>query len=63
MSICRIRKNIHGEYEVPEKNPHPLENDCLYFTDDKDDAIGTAKMMHGDDVQCVFRSGTYQSEL
>lgn len=55
MSRITIRKNVDGEFEVPA--PTKAE---LYFTDDKDDAIGTARMIHGDDVECVFRSGTYQ---
>ena len=33
-----------------------------YYTDDKDDAIGTAKAEHGRDIQIVHRSKVYGVE-
>jgi len=55
----QIRRNIDGEYEVPSLNSKG-ELD-IYFTDDKEDAIGTAKMIHkGTEITCVIRRGTYQ---
>lgn len=56
---CAIRKNIDGEYEVPDKFINALENDNIYYTDDREDAIGTAKAMHGADVEITIRTGTY----
>lgn len=52
-----IRKNDYDEYEVPTPSA-----DELYFTDDKDDAIGTAKLILGDDVEIRFAKGTYQND-
>ncbi len=58
MIVIQVRLNDYDEYEVPAPT-----TDELYFTDDRDDAIGTAKIIHGDDnVHCVFRRGTYQQE-
>jgi hypothetical protein len=54
MEIILIKKNEHGEFEVPA--PTSAE---IYFTDDQDDATGTAKIIHGDNIHCLFRRGTY----
>lgn len=40
------------EYKVPGPD-HRDQSD--YFTDDKEDAIGTAKAMHGDDIIIKFK--------
>ena len=53
-----IKRNDYDEYEVPA----PTTSE-LYFTDDRDDAIGTAKIIHGtDELTFSFRRGTYQQE-
>lgn len=57
---CRIRKNDYDEFEVPV--PTPDAPQAIYFTDDKDDAIGTAKLILGADVVCTFSRGTYDAE-
>lgn len=53
----KVRKNEYDEYEVPV--PTPDAPQAIYYTDDKDDAIGTAKMILGDDIVCTFKRGTY----
>lgn len=55
-----IKRNDYDEYEVP--TPSPDASDSIYYTDDKDDAIATAQHVHGDLVEIVFRSGTYDKE-
>lgn len=50
----QIRKNDFDEFEVPA----PTRKE-IYYTDDRDDAIGTAQMIHGKEVTCTFRRGTY----
>lgn len=62
MSIIRIRKNSYGEFEVPAPT-----TDEIYYTDDKQDAIGTARTIHGcgandTSIECVIRSGSYNAE-
>lgn len=52
----QIRKNVHDEFEVPCPSVEEI-----YYTDDRDDAIGTARMCHGDDVVCTFRNGSYDT--
>lgn len=57
-----IRKNDYDEYEVPAEFVFHNRREVaaeIYYTDDKDDAIGTAKMIHGADVVCKFKRGTY----
>lgn len=57
MKHIQVRKNDYDEFEVP--TPTRDAPDSIYYTDDKDDAIGTAKMILGDDVVCTFKRGTY----
>lgn len=52
-----IRRNEFDEYEVPTPDV-----DHIYYTDDKDDAIGTAIAFHGTDVEITHRRGTYNRE-
>jgi len=58
-----IRKNDYDEYEVPtqfrDRGSLPKKPCAIYYTDDKDDAIGTAQMILGADVVCTFKRGTY----
>jgi hypothetical protein len=63
-----IKRNDYDEYEVPTGSirvggqavsPRP---DSIYFTDDKDDAEGTARYHHGDDVVIRHARGTYQED-
>lgn len=55
MNVIVIKKNDHDEFEFPTE----ANNTAIYYTDDKEDAIGTAKMVYGDDVVTLFRRGTY----
>ena len=58
-----IKRNVDEEYEVPTDTPRTPASSFeagLYFTDDKDDAMATAKRSWGDSVQIVVRRGTYQ---
>lgn len=61
-----IRKNEYDEYEVPtqfrDRGSLPKKPCAIYYTDDKDDAIGTARMILGADVVCTFKRGTYDAE-
>lgn len=61
-----IRKNDYDEYELPtqfrDRGSLPKKPCAIYYTDDKDDAIGTAKMILGADVECTFKRGTYDAE-
>ena len=44
------------EYRVPNiPNPFLRMKDDLYYTDDRKDAIATAKKIHGDDVIVKIR--------
>jgi hypothetical protein len=47
-----IRLNDTGEYYVPAGDGE------IYYTEDEDDAISTAKDMHGNDAEIVIRPGT-----
>lgn len=69
-NIVRVRKNDFGEFEVPTIEFEPLEfdtdhqakvafNDSIYFADDKQDAIDTARFTYGPDVQIRITRGTY----
>ncbi len=58
MQVILIKKNEYDEYEVP--TPTEDAPDSIYFTDDRDDAVGTAHMILGDNITCIFRKGTYQ---
>ena len=57
MSRIQIRKNVDGEFEVPSLNSKGKLD--IYYTDDKQDAIGTAEMIHGKGITCIIRTGTY----
>ena len=52
-----IKKNDDDEYEVPTSKDCAIPT--IYYTDDLDDAIATAKYEHGDDAVCVVKRGTY----
>ena len=54
MEIILIKKNEFDEFEVPTTSTSEI-----YFTDDKEDAIGTAEYFHGPKAECIFRRGTY----
>lgn len=43
------------EYRVPGKNPKNPKQ--VYHTEDKRDAITTARAIHGKDVEIRFKSG------
>lgn len=58
---CRIRKNDYDEFEVPT-GAWPNASDSIYFADDKQDAIDTAEFVHGPQVKCFIRRGTYLPE-
>lgn len=49
-----VHKNEYGEYEVPCSDidgwPDYEDDDGMYYTDDRDDAIATAQSIYGDDV-------------
>jgi hypothetical protein len=50
-----IRKNLTwgGEYRIPGKRDTEAS---AYYTDDKEDAVETAKAIHGKDIIIKFRS-------
>ena len=48
-------KIIEDEYLVPYVPADASTDDGIYYTDDRDDAIGTAVMLHGDNVKINFR--------
>ena len=52
-----IKRNEYDEYEVVTDS---VEH--IYYTDDKDDAIGTCIAFHGNDVEITHRRGTYGRE-
>ena len=55
MNTVTIKKNSFDEYEVPAPT-----TDCIYFTDDKEDAVDTAKLYHEPgSVKIVVRRGSY----
>jgi hypothetical protein len=58
MTKVTIKKNDYDEYELPTE----VGTEAIYYTDDKDDAIGTAKLILGDDVEITFRRGTYNAD-
>lgn len=58
-----IKRNEHDEFEVPtafrDRGSLPKRPCAIYYTDDKDDAIGTARYHYGDDVVIRHARGTY----
>lgn len=54
-----VRENEDGEFELPTLGATSLEAG-LYFADDKQDAIDTAKHSYGENVIVTFKRGTYQ---
>lgn len=58
-----IKRNDYDEFELPtefrDRGSLPKRPCAIYYTDDKDDAIGTAKMILGADVEIRFAKGTY----
>ena len=64
-NTCTIRKNEYDEYEVPTAFVFHNRREVaaeIYYTDDKQDAIDTAKFAHRDDVAITWRRGTYGVE-
>lgn len=53
-----IKKNDYDEYEVPTVIG-VTGADQIYFASDRDDALDTARHIHGQNVKVTFRSGTY----
>ncbi len=47
------KSTVYNEYRVPGKKDTEAS---AYYTDDKDDAITTAKAEHGDNIVIKFRS-------
>lgn len=47
-NVTTIRINDFDEYEVPDGSD-------TYYTDDREDAIATARVIHGADVKITFR--------
>ncbi|HEY9758847.1 MAG TPA: hypothetical protein V6C97_27005 [Oculatellaceae cyanobacterium] len=48
-----IARSMDGEYRVPGPGTYPsprAAESAAYYTDDKTDAIGTARLMHGPNV-------------
>jgi len=56
-----IKRNLSDEYEVPTA-PWPNVSDSIYYTDDADDALDTAKLNHGEGFEFKFERGTYSPE-
>ena len=62
MQTIKVRYNEYNEYEVPAPTA-----DEIYYTDDLQDAIGTARTIHGcgsndDSITVDVRRGTYTQE-
>jgi len=59
-----IRKNCFEEYEVPTELTAAGKPAAIYYTDDRLDAIDTARFAFGGQgtVKLTFRSGTYSVE-
>ncbi len=59
-----IRQNEFDEFEVPTAfmgRAYITRPTSIYYTDDKDDAIGTAQYHFGSDTKIVVRRGTYEN--
>jgi len=60
-----IKRNDYDEFEVPTA-PAGAEAqefaDGIYYADDRDDAIDTARFTFGADVDIVVRRGTYSGD-
>lgn len=54
ISSITIQKDRDGEFRVP--GPAGKEEAAAHYTDDKEDAVGTAKAMYGADVVCKFKT-------
>ena len=57
---CIIKRNDSDEYEVPTVIGLS-GSDAIYYTDDREDAIGTAELILGKDVEIKFVRGTYDA--
>ena len=51
MPLVVVIKICEGEYRVP--GPEHTEAQA-YYTDDREDAVGTAKQVHGKDIEIHF---------
>jgi len=58
---CIVKKNEWGDFEVPTQKGL-TGADSIYYADDKQDAIDTARYVHGQDVKVIVRKGTYGIE-
>ena len=60
-----ILKNQDGEFETPTGPEGPRANHLsyIYFADDKQDAIDTARFTYGNDVEIAYARGSYQGDL
>ncbi len=54
MTTIRIKRNTFDEYEVPTTSTKEI-----YFTDDRQDAVDTARFFHGADISVSITRGTY----
>jgi len=64
MRTVTIRKNDLDEYEVPTAHigrAYSTRPTSIYYTDDKDDAISTARYHYGTETKIVVRRGTYEN--
>jgi hypothetical protein len=52
-TIVIKKSTVYNEYRVPGKKDMEAS---AYYTDDKEDAIATAKAEHGKDIIIKFRS-------
>ena len=64
----RILKNMDGEFETPTgefgNSGDGFRKDAyVYFADDKQDAIDTARFTYGNDVEIAYARGSYQGDL
>ena len=59
MKTITIKKNDFDEFELLTPVASNEVGDGIYFTEDKEDAVGTAHYFFGDDIQVKFRRGTY----
>ena len=53
-----VRKNDHGEYEVPTVIGIS-GSDAISYEATKEDALDAARYHHGQDAEIVIRRGTY----
>jgi len=52
MKKVTIKKDANNEYRVPGITNREAE---AYYTDDKEDAVNTAKAIHGENITVTFK--------